>query len=92
MMYSWQEPYLSTLLETDESKLHTHILETKAAFEQRLLSPVGDKELRALGIAAVALDALERKRLKPARRISAIREVRASRGSARPPARRNQDI
>ena len=73
MVYSWQEPYISILLETDESKRRAQILEARAAFEQRLLSPVGDEELRAMGVAAAALDALERKRPDIAKRISDIR-------------------
>jgi hypothetical protein len=73
MIYSWQEPYISILLETDEAKRRVQILETRAAFEQRLLSPVDDEELRAMGVAAAALDALERERPDIAKRISAIR-------------------
>ena len=76
MIYSWQEPYISILLETDESKRRAQILEARAAFEQRLLSPVGDEELRAMGVAAAALDALERKRLDIAKRISDIRNAK----------------
>ena len=72
MIYSWQEPYISILLETDEGKRRVQILETRAAFEQRLLSPVGDEELRAMGVAAIVLDALERKRPSIAKRISEI--------------------
>ena len=72
MIYSWQEPYISILLETDEAKRRVQILETRAAFEQRLLSPVGDEELRAMGVAAIVLDALERKRPSIAKRISEI--------------------
>ena len=72
-MYLWQEPYISALLESDKSKLYGRILETRAAFEQRLLSPVDDEELRAMGLAAAALDALERKRPDIAKRISDIR-------------------
>jgi len=72
MIYTWQEPYFSTLLETDESRLHARILETRSAFEQRLLSPVDDEELRAMGIAAAALDAFERKG-RNAKHIPAIR-------------------
>ena len=53
--------YISTLLETDEQNRRIHILETRAAFEQRLLSPVDDEALRAMNVAAAALDALERK-------------------------------
>ena len=76
MIYSWQEPYISILLETDESKRRAQILEARAAFEQRLLSPVGDEELRAMGVAAAALDALERKRPDIAKRISDIRNAK----------------
>ena len=72
MIYSWQEPYISTLLETDKAKRRAQILETRAAFEQRLLSPVDDEELRAMGVAAAALDALERNRPSIAKRISEI--------------------
>ena len=76
MVYSWQEPYISILLETDESKRRAQILEARSAFEQRLLSPVGDEELRAMGVAAAALDALERKRPDIAKRISDIRNAK----------------
>jgi hypothetical protein len=79
MIYAWQEPYISTLLEADESKLYGRILETRAAFEQRLLSPVGDEELRAIGVAAAALDALERKCPNLARHISDIRPEKNTR-------------
>jgi hypothetical protein len=75
MIYSWQEPYISTLLESDDLKRRYQILETRAAFEQRLLSPVGDDELRAMGVAATVLDALERERMETA---SKIRNKRAS--------------
>jgi len=57
----------------DKSKLYSRILETLAALEQRLLSPVGDEELRAMGVAAAALGALERKRPNIAKRTSDIR-------------------
>lgn len=73
MIYSWQEPYISILLETDEMKRRGLILETRAAFEQRLLSPVGEEELRAMGVAAAAIEALELKRPSIAKRISVIR-------------------
>jgi predicted aminopeptidase len=76
MIYAWQEPYISTLLETDEAKRRVQILETRAALEQRLLSPVDDDELRAMGVAAAALDALERNRPSIAKRISQIRTGR----------------
>ena len=49
------------------------ILETRAAFEQGLLSPVGDEELRAMGIAATVLDSLGLECSNTARRISDIR-------------------
>jgi hypothetical protein len=75
-IYSWQETYISTLLETDELKRRAQILETRAAIEQRLLSPVGDEELRALGVAAAALQALEAKRPNIAQRISDIRNAK----------------
>jgi hypothetical protein len=61
-MYLWQETYISTLLETDPLKQRAHIFEARAAFEQRLLSPVGAEELRAMAVATAALDALESKR------------------------------
>jgi hypothetical protein len=73
MIYTWQEPYISALLETENSELYGRILEVRAAFEQRLLSYVSDEELRAMGVAAAALDALERKCPKIAKRISDIR-------------------
>jgi hypothetical protein len=76
MIYSWQEPFISILLETDEVKRRVQILETRAAFEQRLLSPVGDEEFRAMGVAAIVLDALEQKRPNLAKRISDIRTGR----------------
>ncbi len=72
-MYPWQEPYLATLLETDEEKRRVQVLETRAAFEQRLLSPVDDEELRAMNVAAIVLDGFERKRPSIAKRISEIR-------------------
>jgi hypothetical protein len=75
-IYSWQETYISTLLETDELKRRAQILETRAAIEQRLPSPVGDEELRALGVAAAALQALEAKRPNIAQRISDIRNAK----------------
>ena len=76
MIYSWQEPYISILLETNEVKRRAQLLEMRAAFEQRLLSPVGDEEFRAMGVAAIVLDGLERKRPNIARRISDIRTGR----------------
>ena len=60
-IYSWQETYLCALGESDDSKLYARILEVRSAFEQRLLSPVGDVELRAMGVAVDALDELERR-------------------------------
>jgi hypothetical protein len=59
--YTWQEPYLSVSRETEESKRHARILETRSAFEQRLLSPVGDDELRAMEAAVATLNLLEGK-------------------------------
>jgi hypothetical protein len=76
MIYPSQEPYISTLVEIDKSKLFARILETRAAFEQRLLSPVGDDELRAMGVAAAALEALEAKRPDIAQRILDIRNAK----------------
>jgi hypothetical protein len=61
LKYSWQNPYLSALLETDDSKLYGRILEVRSAFEQRLLSPVGDEELCAMSLAVEQLDELERR-------------------------------
>jgi hypothetical protein len=61
------------LLETDDSKLYGRILEVRSAFEQRLLSTVGDEELRAISVAAAELDALERKHPNIARRIADVR-------------------
>jgi predicted aminopeptidase len=72
-MYLWQDPYLSALTEADNSKLYARILEARSALEQRFLSPIDDEELRAMAVAAVALDALQRKRPNLARRISDIR-------------------
>jgi hypothetical protein len=79
MIYWWQEPYIFALLETNKLKLRAQILETRAAFEQRLLSPVGAEELRAMEVAAAGLDALERRRPNTARRVSDIRSGRSSR-------------
>jgi len=76
MIYWWQEPYISALLETNKLKLRAQILETRAAFEQRLLSPVGAEELRAMEVAAAALDALEWRPRNTARRTSDIRSGR----------------
>ncbi len=73
MIYAWQEPYISALLETDASKVYGRILEVRSAFEQRLLSTVDNDELRALRVAAAELDALERKHPNIARRVSDIR-------------------
>jgi hypothetical protein len=50
-IYSWQETYISALLETDAAKQYGRILEVRSAFEQRLLSAIGDEELRAMGVA-----------------------------------------
>jgi hypothetical protein len=58
-VYSWQEPYFASLIETEESRRHALILEAKSAFEQRLLTPVGDEELREMRAAAATLDLLE---------------------------------
>ena len=46
---------------------------TREAFEQPLLSPVGDEELRAIGVAAATLVALEQKRPSLAKRVSDVR-------------------
>ena len=69
----WQESYIATLPEADELKDRARILETRAAFEQPLLSPVGDEELRAIGVAAAALVALEQKRPNITKRVSDVR-------------------
>ena len=42
--YAWQEPYTAAILETDDAKMPSHILEATAAIEQRLLSPVESSE------------------------------------------------
>jgi hypothetical protein len=49
-VYSWQEPYLQTAQETDDTQIPHHLLEATAAIEQRLLSPIDEKseEYRAI--------------------------------------------
>jgi hypothetical protein len=86
MLYSWQEPYLSALLETEKSKLYARILEVRSAFEQRLLSPIHDEELRAMSVAASVLDMMERKGAKAARRFCNIRLPNRKNPRARNPA------
>ena len=86
-IYTWQEPYLSVLREAEESKRHARILETRAAFEQRLLSPVGDDELRAMEAAVATLDLLEGE----SRDDTHISESRSERGR-KSPRNRNPDI
>lgn len=61
LKYSWQDPYISALLETEDSRLFGRILEVRSAFEQRLLSPVEDEELCAMSLAVEQLEILERK-------------------------------
>ena len=74
MIYSWQEPYLRVLLETDSSKRHGKVLEARSSLEQRLLSPTGDEELHAMLIAASKLDAIERGPSDIVERITAMRQ------------------
>jgi hypothetical protein len=49
-VYSWQEPYLEAVKETDYAKISHHLLEANAAIEQRLLSPIDERseEYRAI--------------------------------------------
>jgi hypothetical protein len=86
-LYTWQEPYLSVLRETEKSKRHARILETRAALEQRLLSPVGEDELRAMEAAVATLDLLEGE----SRDATHVSESRSERGRKSPRAR-NPDI
>ena len=85
MIYSWQEPYLRVLLETDSSKRHGKVLEARSAPEQRLLSPTGDEELYAMLIAASKLDAIELGPSDIVERITAMRRPAKS-----PPTNKNR--
>jgi hypothetical protein len=75
-MYLWQDSYIAVLLERDKSKLYGRILEARSALEQRFLAPIDDEELRAMGVAAVALDAIERKRPRLISNIRAGKNIR----------------
>ena len=44
-IYSWQQPYLQAVQETDDSKMAHHLMEAIAAVEQRLLSPIDTRSL-----------------------------------------------
>jgi hypothetical protein len=61
--YLWYGPYWEAICETDDSKLAGRILEARAAFEQRLLSPVDEEEYRAIKRAEKALEILAAERL-----------------------------
>jgi hypothetical protein len=58
VMYSWQDNYIHALLEKDPEKLRRLILETKAAIEQRRLSPIDPEERDAVERAEKALKIL----------------------------------
>ena len=62
--YSWQEPYMAAILETDDAKMPGHILEATAAIEQRLLSPIesGSHEERQIQNAQEGLQILNARR------------------------------
>ena len=62
--YSWQEPYMAAILETDDAKMPGHILEATAAIEQRLLSPIesGSHEDRQIQNAQEGLEILKAER------------------------------
>jgi hypothetical protein len=63
--YSWQQPYLSAVLETDNSLMPRRIYEALAALEQRLLSPIemGGIEYRAIEDAQTGLLTLKAERI-----------------------------
>ena len=61
-LYTWEKTYLSAVYETDDAKMAGRILEAQSAMEQRLLSPIGDEERRALARAMEGLTMLRAER------------------------------
>jgi len=61
--YSWQQVYLTAVLETDNDLMSLRIYEALAAIEQRLLSPVDAIEQRAVDDAQTGLLTLKAERI-----------------------------
>ena len=61
-LYTWEKTYLSAVYETDDARMAGRILDAQCAMEQRLLSPIGDEERRALARAMEGLTMLRAER------------------------------
>jgi formiminotetrahydrofolate cyclodeaminase len=66
-VYTWEEPYLEAVKETDDTKMTLHLLEAVASIKQRLLSPIDEEseEFRAILNARLGIEALKRERCAP---------------------------
>jgi hypothetical protein len=65
--YEWQLSYFAAICETDNAKMAGRILDARSAMEQRLLSPIDEKERHAIKKAAKDLEALRAERADPTR-------------------------
>jgi hypothetical protein len=63
-IYSWQQPYVEAVQETDNSKMPHHLMEAAAAIEQRLLSPIdkNSSEYQEIQNARRGIETLRRER------------------------------
>jgi 7,8-dihydro-6-hydroxymethylpterin-pyrophosphokinase len=61
--YSWQQVYLTAVLETDNDLMPLRIYEALAAIEQRLLSPMDANEQRTIDDAQTGLLTLKAERI-----------------------------
>lgn len=59
-MYSWQQPYIKAVQETDDSQMPNHLIQATAAIQQRLLNPIDEnsEEYRAIVAARLGIKVL----------------------------------
>jgi hypothetical protein len=79
--YSWQPPYLSAILETDDAAMPTRIYEALAAIEQRLLSPIEAAEYKAIEHAQRGMLTLKAERTGAPQGTSVTRAEQQSKGT-----------
>jgi hypothetical protein len=66
-IYLWQQMYLAAICETDDARVDGRILEARSAIEERLLSPIKNRELELIQTAAQALETLRGARARQAK-------------------------
>jgi hypothetical protein len=66
-IYLWQQMYLAAICETDDARVDGRILEARSAIEERLLSPIQNRELEVIQTATQALETLRGARAREAK-------------------------